>query len=79
MYAFEYHRPKTVADFAGPCALNNRFYYLIKAVIGNCNLDFCFRQEIHDIFRAAIELGMAALPAKSLHLTNRHAVDSDLA
>jgi len=33
--------------------------------------------EIHDLFGAAIDLGMALLPAVALHLGHGHAVDAD--
>ncbi len=38
---------------------------------------FHFRQKIHHILRAAVQLGMAFLAAKTFHLSDRHAGNAD--
>jgi len=44
---------------------------------GGIVIDFEFRQEIHRILAAAIDLGMAFLPAKPFYRRHRHTADTD--
>lgn len=67
----------TVTDFAGLRRANNRIYADIDNVVRHDNLNFYLRQKIHHILRAAIQLGMAFLTAKTFHLGDRHAGNAD--
>src|SRR5207244_614294 len=42
------------------------------------DLDFDLRQEVDDVFGAAIDFGVTLLPAETLDLADRHAGDADL-
>src|SRR3569833_2394030 len=67
----------SVADFSGAGRSLDRLDRAIDdGVIGRC-LDFGLRQEIDDIFRAAIQFGMPFLPAAALALGDRDALDAD--
>src|ERR1700678_3871228 len=50
---------------------------LVDHLVAEHDLDFHFRQEIHNIFGAAIEFGMALLAAEPLGLGDRDALKSD--
>jgi hypothetical protein len=69
-------------DFAVPnlprlrCA-HDRFHHLIDQLILDRNFDAGLWNEVHDIFRPAIQLGMPTLPAETLDLGDRHARDPD--
>ena len=54
-----------VADFAGVRRLGDRFQHNVQLLIGHGDLELDLGQKIHDIFGAAIQLGMALLSAKS--------------
>ncbi len=49
----------------------------IDNVVRYDNLNFHFRQKIHHILRTAVQLGMAFLAAKTFHLSDRHAGNTD--
>jgi len=66
-----------VTDFAGFGAVNNRLDDFFHTIVGDRNFDFRFWQEIDDVFGAAVEFGMSALPAESLDLADRHALHPD--
>ena len=57
-----------VADLAGPCRRGDDLHHLVGAVGADGDLDPQFRQEGHGVFGAAINLGMALLPAIALDL-----------
>src|SRR5690349_18258028 len=54
-----------IADAAGLRGLHDRLDRTVDHVIGQHDLDLHLRQEIDDVFGAAIELGMALLAAEA--------------
>ena len=64
------HEYLAVADAPGSRGLLNCFDRRIEPFGGNHDLDFHFGQEIDDILRAPIELGVAFLPAEAFGLDN---------
>src|SRR6478609_3718475 len=66
-----------VADLAGLCGLHDRFDDLIDQVAADSDFDAGFRNKIHDILRATIELGMTALTTEALHFRHGHAGDTN--
>ena len=67
-----------IADLAGFGAVDNRLDDFFHAIIGDRNFDFRFRQEIDNVFGAAVKLRMPALPAKSFDFANGHALHANL-
>src|SRR5262249_15177285 len=67
-----------VADPAGARALHDRVDDLGDTVVRNEDRDLHLGQEIDDVFRAAIELGVTLLSPESLPLLHGHAVDAGL-
>ena len=67
----------TVTDFAGLRRANNGIDTGIDNVVRYDNLNFHFRQKIHHILRTTVQLGMAFLAAKTFHLSDRHAGNTD--
>src|SRR4029077_5461487 len=57
-----------VADAARLGGLLDRLERLAQHVVGQHNLDLHLGQEVDDVLRPAIELGVALLPAKALRL-----------
>src|ERR1700712_1633938 len=55
-----------VADAAGLRRAPDRVDRLLDQVIGDHDLDFDLGQEVHDVLRAAIQFGVALLPAETL-------------
>ena len=45
--------------------------------IGDHDFEFDFRQEIHRVFTAAVDFGVALLAAKTFDFDDRHALDAD--
>ena len=50
---------------------------LLDQVVADHDLDFHLGQEVHDVFGAAIEFGMALLPAKALGFGHGDALQAD--
>src|SRR5258708_31079856 len=67
-----------VADPSGLGGAPDRLDGLVRHVVGQDNLDLHLGQKIHDIFCAAIELGMAFLPAESLGFGHGDALQPDV-
>ena len=63
-------------DLAGARIGGDDLDRLVGDVGGDCDLDPQFRQEVHDIFGAAIDLGMALLPSVAFYLSDGHALDA---
>src|SRR3990170_570452 len=57
-----------VADLAGAGGGDDRLDAALHLLVRHHDLDLHLRQEIHDVFRAAIELGVPLLPAEALDL-----------
>src|SRR4029079_7547103 len=66
-----------VADLAGVGRLFDRLDHAIEQVALDRGLDLDLRQEIDDILRTAIELGVSFLPAETLDLGDGDALHAD--
>src|SRR5688500_15822975 len=62
-----------VAKLAGRGGLEDGFDHLSDEVAANGHFDLGLGDEVHDVFSAALELGMATLPTETLDLRHRHA------
>src|SRR5881398_1736575 len=71
------HEYLAVADLAGAGTRGDDVNRLLGEVRRDRDLDSELGQKIHDIFGAAIDLGVALLAAVSLDLGHGHAADSD--
>src|SRR5262245_45822604 len=71
------HENLAVADLAGLCRCGDRLHHLVGLLRRNRDLDLHLRQEIHRVFGAAINLGMALLAAIAFDLGYRHAGDAE--
>src|ERR1017187_2066248 len=68
-----------IADLAGLGGSDDRAHGGVGLAVGHDEFDFYFRQEIHGVFAAAIDFGVALLAAKPLDLAHGHAFDADAA
>src|SRR3546814_6125988 len=66
-----------VADAAGTGSLHDRLDRTLDHAVLHHHLDLHLRQEVHDIFRAAVEFRVALLPPDALGLGDRQALDPD--
>src|SRR5690348_13251633 len=71
------HEDLAVADLAGVRRFLDRLDRLLEHLRLDCRLDLHLGQEIDDVLGAAIELGMAFLPAEALHFGHRDALHAD--
>src|ERR1700730_11213707 len=71
------HEDLAVADLAGAGARGNDPDRLVGEVGRDSDLDPELRQEVHDIFGAAVDFGVTLLAAVALDLGYRHAMDAD--
>src|SRR6266536_476971 len=67
-----------VADLSRPRGFYDRFYRAFDEIVGDDHLDLDLGQEIDDVLRTAIELGMALLAAETLNLRHREPADADI-
>src|SRR6185437_6999386 len=72
------HEDLAVADLAGAGIRGDDLDRFVGDVGGHRDFDPQLGQEVHDIFGAAIDLGMALLAAIALDLGHGHAADPDL-
>src|SRR3974390_1229338 len=66
-----------VADLAGARIRGDDVDRLLREIGRDGDLDAQFRQEIHDIFGAAVDLGVTLLAAIALDLCHRHSMHAD--
>src|SRR6186713_1496993 len=66
-----------VADPSGLGGAADRVDRLLDQVVADYDLDFHLGQEIDDVFRAAIEFGVALLPAEALGFGDRDTLQSN--
>src|SRR4051812_13024395 len=66
-----------VADLAGVRGLLDGFDRLLEQLGFHRHFDLHLGQEVDDILCAAVQLGMALLPAESLHFRDRDALHAD--
>src|SRR5512137_1059207 len=72
------HENLAVADLSGAGDVGDGFDHLLDDGVVDGNLDLGLGQEVDAVFRAAVELGVPALPAKALHLGHRDALHADV-
>src|SRR5260221_13684340 len=66
-----------VADAPGARGIFDRFDDIVREAILDHHLDLHLGQEVDHIFSAAVELGMALLPAEALDLGDGDSGDAD--
>src|SRR3569832_506665 len=66
-----------VADAPGLRGTADGVDRALDQFVGNDDLDLYLRQEVHDVFRAPVKLGMALLTSKSLGFRDRDALKPD--
>ena len=66
------------ADAPGSGSVLDRFDRFFSEIIAEHDLDFHLGQKINDVFRAAIEFGVAFLAPEALGLGDRDALQPDL-
>src|SRR5712671_1431242 len=71
------HKNLAVADLAGARARGDDVHRLVGKVRRDGDFDSKLRQKIHDIFGAAVDLGVAFLAAVTLDLGHGHPADAD--
>src|SRR6185437_13647010 len=67
-----------VTDLARLGGLENSLDDLIDEIAAHSDLDAGFRDEVHDVLGAAVELRMTPLPPESLDLGDGHARNADV-
>jgi outer membrane protein assembly factor BamD len=67
-----------VADLAGACGSADCLDAAFQLIFFHHHLELHFRQEVHHVLGAAIELSVALLPAEALDLGHGHAGNTDL-
>ena len=67
-----------VADLPGPGGRRDRLDHAFGVVGGDGDLDLDLRQEVHRVFGAAIDLGVALLAAVAFHFGDGEAADAEL-
>src|ERR671912_705666 len=67
-----------IADAAGLGGLADRLDGAVDHAVGKNDLELHLRQEVDDVFGAAIELGVALLAPEALGLDHRDALQADL-
>src|SRR3954467_5126422 len=71
------HEDLAVADLAGVRRFLDRLDRLLEQLRLDRGLDLHFGQEVDDVLRAAIELGMAFLAPEALHFSHGDALHAD--
>src|SRR6056297_368747 len=65
-----------VADLVGAGCVHDRLDRAFDLIVVDDDVDLDLGQEVHDVFRPAIEFGMPFLAAESLDLDHREALDT---
>src|SRR5206468_1115562 len=71
------HKNLPVADLASARRLDDSLDRALEHLFRHHDLDLHLRQEVHDIFGAAVEFSMALLTTETLHLRHRQPRNSD--
>src|SRR6476661_4984011 len=71
------HENLAVTDLSGARGRRERFHDAVQLVAGDRNLEPQLGKEIHRVFGAAIDFGMALLPPVAFDLAHGHAVNAD--
>ena len=64
------HKNLAVTNLAGACGTFDGFDDLVNQFVGNGGLDLDLGQEVNDVFRAAIQLGVSFLTAKAFDFSD---------
>src|SRR5437762_10305159 len=65
-----------VADLAGLGGAHDFVHSFIHQIIGADDFHFHFREKVHGVLAAAINLGVTLLPAEALHFRDSHSFNS---
>src|SRR4051812_7429468 len=71
------HENLAVADLAGVGGFLDGLDHLLEHLGFHRRFDLHLRQEIHDVLRASVELGVSLLAPETLHLRHRDALHTD--
>lgn len=66
-----------ITDFTGVCGLDDRVNDGIGAAVIDDHFNFDFREEVHGVFTAAVDLSMAFLTAETFDFHDGHTFHSD--
>jgi hypothetical protein len=66
-----------ITDFTGVCGLDDGVNDGISAAVIDDHFNFDFREEVHGVFTAAVDLSMAFLTAKTFDFHDGHTFHSD--
>src|SRR5512139_2584724 len=72
------HENLAVADLSGAGDVGDGFDHLLDDGVVDGDLDLGLGQEVDAVLRAAVELGVAPLPAEALYLGDGHALHADV-
>src|SRR6185295_6551860 len=64
-------------DLAGLGGFDDGGHSFGHGVVGHANLDLNFREEVHGVFAAAVDLGMTLLSTEAFDFGHGHALDPD--
>ena len=70
--------PGLALFYAGTRHPSDRFNHLLSHLIAHSDVDFDFRQKVHHIFCAAIQLGMAFLTTEAFDFSDGNALHTDI-
>jgi hypothetical protein len=65
-------KDRAITDAPCPGSFHNCLHDQVCNVVWDDNVYLGFGEEVHHVFRATVEFGMAALSPKAPHLTDRH-------
>jgi hypothetical protein len=68
----------TIADLVGLGGIYDGLDCAVDLIVGKDHFDFDFRKEVHDIFSAAIQLGMALLAAEAFDFDHAEALNANI-
>src|SRR5450755_1008666 len=71
------HEYLAVADLSGPRCLDHGLDGARHQCIANDDLDLDLGQEVHDVFGAAVQLGMPLLATETLHFGHSETRDTE--
>src|SRR3984885_11709926 len=68
----------SIANLARSRRHQDGLHCLLHHPVRQHDLQLCLRNQIHTVFAAAVNFGVALLPAMASHLNHRHTLDADL-
>lgn len=72
------HEDLAVTDLASIGRFGDRLNDLVQQVVANGDLDLDLGQEVHHVFCATIELGVAFLPTEAFDFGDGYALNANL-